>query len=169
MPRMQDIYKLDPACIAVYPDYKGISRLIGMTIYEEEQDTVPQEFDILERVFKDHDYFFVHIKKTDSYGEDGNFDGKVHVIEELDAQIPRVLALEPDVIVVTGDHSTPALIKSHSWHPLPLLISSRYCRRDRVSRFSEQDCVGGGLGRVPAVSIMPLAMGNALKLMKFGA
>lgn len=169
MPQMQEIYKLNPACIAVYPDYKGVSRLIGMKIHEQGQDTIAQEFDILEQTFADHDFFFVHIKKTDSYGEDGNFDGKVHVIEELDAQIPRLLALKPDVIVVTGDHSTPALLKSHSWHPLPLLIHSNYCRRDGVAEFSERACAAGGLGRIPHVSIMPLAMANALKMLKFGA
>jgi len=169
MPQMPDIYKLNPACIAVYPDYKGVSRLLGMKVHDQGQDSVAQEFDLLEKVYKDHDYFFVHIKKTDSYGEDGNFDGKVHVIEELDAQIPRVLALDPDVIVVTGDHSTPALLKSHSWHPLPLLLHSKYCRRDTVETFSEKACLAGGLGRIAHVSIMPLAMANALKLLKFGA
>ena len=169
IPSMKDIYKLDPAAIAVYPDYRGVARIAGMTILDT-GESVADEFKTLEENFKDFDFFFLHVKKTDSYGEDGNFDAKVHVIEETDALIPRLMALKPDVVVVTGDHSTPALLKNHSWHPVPLLLHSNCCRRDTAAAFNEQECqLRGGLGRIASVSIMPLAMGNALKLLKFGA
>ena len=115
------------------------------------------------------DFFFIHIKWADSAGEDGNYDSKVKIIEQVDEALPALMNLEPDVIVVTGDHSTPALLKEHSWHPLPVLLYSKWCRPDKVSEFSESACVSGGLGRFPATQIMPLAMANALKLSKFGA
>lgn len=168
MPSMQEIYKLTPGAIAVYPDYRGIARLIGMDVLET-GDSIASEFETISDKFKDFDYFFVHIKKTDSYGEDGNFDAKVHVIEELDAQLPSLMKLNPDVLLVTGDHSTPALLKSHSWHPIPVLLHSNCCRRDAVTKFDEQSCLSGGLGRICSVSLMPLAMANALKYAKFGA
>lgn len=168
IPSMRDIYKLDPAAIAVYPDYRGIARIAGMDVIET-GETIAGEFATLEANFNNHDFFFMHIKKTDSYGEDGNFDGKVHIIEEVDALIPRLMALAPDVLLITGDHSTPALLRNHSWHPVPVLLHSKYCRRDAVERFSELDCLRGGLGRIGGVSLMPLAMANALKLIKFGA
>jgi len=111
-------------------------------------------------------YFaFLHIKKTDSYGEDGNFPRKVSVIEEADRLIPVLLELKPDVIAVTGDHSTPCLMKGHSWHPNP----SRYVRTDQSRHFTESECTRGSLGRHPAVDLMLLLLANALKLEKFGA
>ena len=127
------------------------------------------EFDTLEANWQSHDFFYLHIKKTDSYGEDGNFDAKVHIMEQVDEMIPRVMKLKPDVIVITGDHSTPSLTKSHSWHPVPILLHSNLCRRDAVQKFSELDCLSGAIGRIPSVSVMPLAMANAQKLLKFGA
>ncbi|MDY6912078.1 MAG: phosphoglycerate mutase, partial [Chloroflexota bacterium] len=116
-----------------------------------------------------HDFFYVHIKQTDSSGEDGDFDRKVKVLEEADVLLPRLLELKPDVLVVTGDHSTPAMLKGHSWHPVPILLHADHCRPDGAREFSESACVTGGLGRISAVDIMPLAMANALKLNKFGA
>ncbi len=168
IPKMADVTKMNPGCIAVYPDYKGIARIIGMQVYEA-GETVADEVECLKENFADHDFFYLHVKKTDSYGEDGNFDAKVHVIEELDAALPGIVGLKPDVIMVTGDHSTPALLKSHSWHPVPVLLNSDVCRRDAETRFDELACVSGGLGRVPSVSLMPLMMSNAAKLLKFGA
>jgi 2,3-bisphosphoglycerate-independent phosphoglycerate mutase len=131
--------------------------------------TIEDEFTTLEQSYAKHDFFFLHVKGTDSAGEDGDFERKVRVIEQVDRALPRLTAIEPDVIVITGDHSTPAVLKGHSWHPVPVLLYSRWCRPDRVSEFSEVACLSGGLGIFPATQIMPLAMANALKLDKFGA
>lgn len=168
-PRLPDIYGIRPAAIAGYPMYRGVSRLIGMKILET-TDELDQKLDTLEAHGDDFDFFFLHVKKSDSAGEDGDFDRKVELIEEVDKKIPRMLGLGPDVTVVTGDHSTPAVLKSHSWHPVPVLLHSRYCRPDGVDRFGERSCMGGGLGpRMPATDLMPLALANALRLKKFGA
>lgn len=168
LPSMRDVYRLTPAAVAVYPDYRGIARFIGMDVLEP-GETIPEEIKILLANYGKYDFFYLHFKKTDSKGEDGDFDGKVHAIEEVDKNLPELLGKEPDVVVLTGDHSTPALLKSHSWHPLPVIIRSKYCRRDGVTRFTERNCAGGGLGRIRAVELMPLAMANGLKLLKFGA
>jgi len=168
LPTFQELYRLNPAAIASYPMYRGLSKLAGMKVLETGA-TIRDEIDTLKQHFAEHDYFFVHVKKTDSSGEDGDFDAKVSVLEELDALLPRVLELEPDVIVVSGDHSTPAVLKAHSWHPVPVVLYSKWCRPDGVKEFSERACMSGGLGRFPAMEIMPLAMANALKLAKFGA
>ncbi len=167
-PTMDEIYKLKPAAIASYPMYRGLARLVGMEVLETGAG-IEQEFMTLNQHYADYDFFFLHIKGTDSAGEDGDFDRKVKVIEETDRALSSLISLEPDVIVVTGDHSTPALLKGHSWHPVPVLLYSKWCRRDRVGEFSESACLSGGLGRFPATQIMPLAMANALKLTKFGA
>ena len=132
-------------------------------------EKLPQLMDCLEKHYHDYTFFFIHVKKTDSYGEDGNFEAKVKIIEETDELVPRILKLGPEVIAVTGDHSTPALLKSHSWHPLPLLVRSPNCRPDDIKEFSERACIKGGLGRIPTTALMPIAMANALKLAKFGA
>ncbi|MCG3199757.1 MAG: 2,3-bisphosphoglycerate-independent phosphoglycerate mutase [Candidatus Omnitrophica bacterium] len=169
LPSFQDLYHLNPTSIAVYPMYKGVSRLAGMTVQEHGQETPADEFAILEKVWNNFDYFFIHIKKTDSYGEDGNFEGRVHVLEEVDALIPRLRALNPDVIAVTGDHSTPSPLKSHSWHPVPLMIYSKHCRADRVEGFNETALLAGGLGTIHGTSILPLMLANGKRLAKFGA
>jgi 2,3-bisphosphoglycerate-independent phosphoglycerate mutase len=168
LPTMSDIYKLKPAAIAVYPMYRGLAKLVGMQLLKT-GTTVKEEFDTLKQNYADYDFFFIHIKGTDSAGEDGDFDRKASVIEEIDKALPALTGLKPDVIVVSGDHSTPALLKSHSWHPVPVLLYSKWCHADRVGEFSESACTMGGLGRFPATQIMPLAMANALKLNKFGA
>jgi 2,3-bisphosphoglycerate-independent phosphoglycerate mutase len=168
LPTMSEVYKLKPAAIAAYPMYRGLAKLVGMQVLETGV-AVTEELATLKQNYKNYDFFFVHIKGTDSAGEDGDFDGKVRIIEEVDKALPGLTSLEPDVIVVTGDHSTPALLKGHSWHPVPILLYSRWCRADRVGEFSESACILGGLGRFPATQIMPLAMANALKLTKFGA
>ena len=170
LPQMQEIYKLNPVCIAAYPMYRGLAKLVGMKLVDiPSTATVSDEFDALESIWGKHDYYFIHIKKTDSAGEDGDFEKKLHVIEELDAQIPRLRALEPDVIIVTGDHSTPWQMKSHSWHPLPTILWSEVCRRDPQTSFGENSCLAGSLGRINAVDLMPLALANAGKLLKYGA
>jgi len=168
LPTMGEIYQLKPAVIASYTMYRGLAKSVGMKILET-GTTVEDEFATLKQNYANYDFFFIHIKETDLAGEDGNFDRKVRVIEQIDKALPNLTDLEPDVIVVTGDHSTPALLKGHSWHPVPVLLYSKWCRPDKASNFSESACVSGGLGRFPATQIMPLAMANALKLNKFGA
>jgi len=167
-PTMGEIYHLKPAAIAGYPMYRGLARLVGMEVMET-RTSIEDEFATLKQNYTHYDFFFLHIKGTDSAGEDGDFERKAKIIEQVDKALPELISLQPDVIVVTGDHSTPALLKGHSWHPVPVLLYSKWCRRDRVSEFSESACVLGGLGRFSATQIMPLAMANALKLTKFGA
>ncbi len=168
LPTMKELFKLTPAAIATYPMYKGLAKLVGMDILET-GESLSDEIKTLQDNFSRYDFFYLHIKKTDSYGEDGNFEQKIKVIEEVDKYIPEVLALKPDVLVVTGDHSTPALMKGHSWHPNPFMLFSKYIRVDEVKQFNEKECVKGGLGRFSAVDVLPLMMANALKLQKFGA
>jgi 2,3-bisphosphoglycerate-independent phosphoglycerate mutase len=168
LPTMTDIYKLKPAAIASYPMYRGLAKVVGMEVLKTSA-TIEDEFETLKKNFEYYDFFFVHIKETDSAGEDGDFNRKVASLEHIDKVLPALTELKPDVIVVTGDHSTPALLKGHSWHPVPLLLYSRWCRPDAVNRFSEQTCIYGGLGHLSATDIVPLAMANALKLEKFGA
>jgi 2,3-bisphosphoglycerate-independent phosphoglycerate mutase len=168
-PSFPDVFCMKSAAIAAYPMYRGLARLIGMDLLETGQ-TISDEFSTLEKNWDDYDFFFVHIKKVDSSGEDGEFNRKVSIIEEVDKEIPRLMKLNPDVIIVTGDHSTPSLLKAHSWHPVPVLIYSQHCRPDNVEKFGERNCVTGGLGpRLPAIDLMPIAMANALRLEKFGA
>ena len=167
-PSLIEIYKLKPAAIASYPMYRGLARLVGMEVLETGTG-IGDEFKTLKRNYANYDFFFLHIKETDTAGEDGDFDRKVAVIEQIDNALPELLSVQPDVIVVTSDHSTPALLGGHSWHPVPALLYSKWCRSDKVSEFSESACIAGGLGRFPATQIMPLAMANALKLAKFGA
>lgn len=167
-PGLPDIYGLKAAALANYPMYRGAARLVGMDILESEDFTA--SLSMLKSVWSEYDFFFVHFKPTDSAGEDGDFDRKVSLIEEVDAKIVEILHLEPEVICITGDHSTPSAMRAHSWHPVPLMIGSPYCRPDDVRRFSETACIAGGLGpRFPAPSILPLLMANGLRLEKFGA
>lgn len=167
-PSMKERYGLHSLAIATYPMYRGISRLVGMTVLSEVHN-LKEEFQALTDHFSDYDFFYLHVKQTDSRGEDGNFDAKVAVIEEVDQYLPQVLALKPDVLVVTGDHSTPAKMAGHSWHPLPLILHSKYCLIDAVKKFDEVSCLGGALGRMRSVDLMPLALANARRLSKFGA
>ncbi len=166
----QDRYGLKSACVAVYPMYKGVAQLVGMDVIDVVGETPADEFTALAKVWDQYDFFFVHIKKTDSYGEDGNFDAKVHVIETVDEAIPQLLKLKPDVLIITGDHSTPAKLKSHSWHPVPFLLSApETVRTDDQVQFGETACAKGGLGTFSALDAMPLALGHALRLNKYGA
>ncbi|NPV53490.1 MAG: 2,3-bisphosphoglycerate-independent phosphoglycerate mutase [Firmicutes bacterium] len=168
IPTMGEIFKLTPAAIATYPMYRGVARLVGMEVIPT-GTTIEDEFRTLEENYGRYDFFYVHVKETDSSGEDGKFQRRVEIIEELDRSIPRLTALDPDVIIITGDHSTPARLKAHSWHPVPVLLYSRWCRPDGISSFGERECRLGSLGRFPTLGVMPLAMANALKLMKYGA
>lgn len=168
LPTMPEVYALKPAAIAAYPMYHGLAKLVGMKLLDTGA-TIAEEMDTLKKNYKDYDFFFLHIKGTDSAGEDGDFERKLKLIEEVDKSLPVLTGLKPEVIVVTGDHSTPARLKGHSWHPLPVVIHSEWCRPDRVGEFSESACISGGLGRFPATQLMTLAMAHALKLNKFGA
>jgi 2,3-bisphosphoglycerate-independent phosphoglycerate mutase len=168
-PSFEKVFGLRAAAIAAYPMYRGVAKLVGMDVLTTGVP-IGEELETLKTHWKDYDYFFFHVKPTDSAGEDGDFDRKVRLIEEVDAVVPQLLALEPDVLLVTGDHSTPSLLKYHSWHPVPVLLWSRHCRTDGVDRFGERACMAGGLGpRIPAVDLMPLAQANAMRLEKFGA
>lgn len=169
LPAMKDVYGLRAAAVAAYPMYRGVARLVGMDVLPT-GESMEEEAHTLEAHWEGYDFFFFHVKKTDSSGEDGDFEGKAAVIEQVDrVVIPALVRLRPDVLVITGDHSTPALLRSHSWHPVPVLLHSRHCRSDAATAFSERECARGGLGRLPATDIMPLAMANALRLTKFGA
>jgi len=167
-PSMKERYGLNSLAIAAYPMYRGISRLVGMTVLSQ-VSSLPEELQALTDHFAQYDFFYLHVKQTDSRGEDGNFDAKVAVIEEVDRYIPGVLALRPDVLVVTGDHATPAKMAGHSWHPLPILLHSQYCLIDGVKKFDEVSCIGGSLGRMRSVDLLPLALAHARRLTKFGA
>ncbi len=168
LPSYQEVYGLRAAAIAVYPMYKGLARLVGMDIVGQAQ-TLAEQMTILEQNWSKYDFFFLHYKYTDSTGEDGNFAAKVKKIEEFDAAIPRVTALKPKVLIVTGDHSTPSYLKSHSWHPVPTLLVSDCCRPDGHTTFGENTTVRGGLGQFEAMHLMTLALANAGRLAKYGA
>jgi len=168
-PKFPDVWGIKSLAIAMYPMYRGVSKVVGMTVMPP-AESMSHEISMLEENWKDYDFFFVHIKKTDSYGEDGNFKGKVHIIEEVDTLLPRILALNPDVLIITGDHSTPAKLKSHSWHPIPTMLYAKDVRPDGITSFGERACLHGSLGaRFDANELMPLALALAGRLEKFGA
>ncbi len=166
--KMQTRFKLNPVAIATYPMYCGLAKLVGMDILKTGMN-IEDKIETLKNNWEKYDFFYVHIKKTDSFGEDGNFEKKVRKIEKIDEYIPKFLSLNPDVFVITGDHSTPASLRSHSWHPNPFLLYSKWVISDRATRFTERECMLGGLGRFKAVDAVPLMLANALKLKKFGA
>jgi 2,3-bisphosphoglycerate-independent phosphoglycerate mutase len=168
LPSYREVYGLRAAAIAVYPMYKGLARLVGMDIIGSAQ-SLAEQIDTLEKNWNDYDFFFIHFKYTDSTGEDGNFQAKVARIEELDAILPRIVKLNPNVLIVTGDHSTPSYLKSHSWHPVPTLLVSDCCRPDPHKAFNESTCITGGLGQFEAQYLMALAMSNAGRMGKYGA
>jgi 2,3-bisphosphoglycerate-independent phosphoglycerate mutase len=165
---MQEVYGLRGAAIAVYPMYKGLARLVGMEVVDA-GSTLEDQVQTLERIWSQYDFFFLHYKYTDSTGEDGNFAAKVEMIERLDSILPRIRALGPDVLIVTGDHSTPSKLRSHSWHSVPTLLWAPTCRPDQVVEFGETYCLRGGLGQFQAMYLMPLALAHAGRLGKYGA
>ena len=168
-PTMSEAFGLKAAAIAAYPMYRGLGKLIGMDVLPTGTE-LEEEFETLKANWDKYDFFYLHVKPIDSAGEDGDFDRKVEWIEKVDALVPDLVRLKPDVLVVTGDHSTPSALKSHSWHPVPVLLWSADCRRDPVTSFGERACMAGGLGaNIAAVNLMPLALANAGRLEKFGA
>ncbi|MBI3912734.1 MAG: 2,3-bisphosphoglycerate-independent phosphoglycerate mutase [Chloroflexi bacterium] len=169
IPTFRDVYGMRAAAIAVYSMYRGLARTLGMNVLKVDGETIADEFTTLEKNWRAFDFFYLHVKKTDSSGEDGDFLKKARVIEELDEQLPRLMALQPDVVIVGSDHSTPAILKAHSWHPVPVMLYSRYCRADGIAEYGERACARGSLGRVRSKEIMPIALANALRTTKFGA
>jgi 2,3-bisphosphoglycerate-independent phosphoglycerate mutase len=168
IPSLQALYKLSPLAVAVYPDYKGVSRLVGMDAIEDLAD-LDSQARALALNWGTHDFFFVHHKYTDSRGEDGDFDAKVKEIEKVDAFLPKLLELKPDVLIVTGDHSTPAVSKAHTAHPVPFLINGREIRPDGAQGFGERECARGVWGVIPGTMLLRIALSCAGKLKKFGA
>jgi 2,3-bisphosphoglycerate-independent phosphoglycerate mutase len=165
---MQEIYGLRAVAIAVYPMYRGLARLVGMEVADA-GSTLSEQMETLARLWDQYDFFFLHYKYTDSTGEDGNFAAKVEMIEKLDLELPKIRALGPDVLIVTGDHSTPSKMRSHSWHPVPTLLLAETARTDGATEFSESACLRGGLGQFQAMHLMALAMAHAGRLGKYGA
>ena len=168
IPSYEEVYGLKAAAIASYPMYKGLAQLVGMEIVGR-STTLEEEVEVLADVWDDYDFFFVHFKYTDSRGEDGDFEAKVKMVEELDKAVPSITRLGPDVLVVTGDHSTPATLASHSWHPVPVVLSAKDCRCDPCVKFGETEALKGGFGHFNAVHLMPIALAHAGRLAKFGA
>ncbi|MFM7115574.1 MAG: 2,3-bisphosphoglycerate-independent phosphoglycerate mutase [Planctomycetota bacterium] len=168
LPSFEEVYGLRAAAIAVYPMYKGLAQLVGMQLVGSAK-TLAEQVDVLRDNWDKYDFFFLHYKYTDSTGEDGNFAEKVRQIENLDAVMPRIAELSPAVLIVTGDHSTPSYLKSHSWHPVPTLLVSDCCRPDGCREFSESAALRGGLGQFAAKYLMPLALSNAGRMEKYGA
>jgi 2,3-bisphosphoglycerate-independent phosphoglycerate mutase len=169
LPTYQELFGLRAAAIAVNGMYRGVAKLVGMTVLPVDGDTLADEFTALEMNWHDFDFFYLHVKKTDTAGEAGDFLRKVGIIEEVDALMPRLMALKPDVVIVGGDHSSPALLQSHSWHPVPTLLYGKYARADGIAEFGEHACARGSLGVLPAKDVMPIALANAQRIAKFGA
>jgi len=169
IPNFKEIYKLKACAIATYPMYKGLAKLVGMDVIDVNGYSIKDEIEILKKIYEYYDFIYLHIKKTDSYGEDGDFDGKVKIIEEFDSHIPEILSLNFDTICITGDHSTPVLMKSHSFHPVPTLIKSQFVFKGFSNRFNERECLKGELGMIRGEDIMPLLLAHSRRLKKFGA
>ncbi|MEO0072410.1 MAG: 2,3-bisphosphoglycerate-independent phosphoglycerate mutase [candidate division WOR-3 bacterium] len=168
LPSISERYQLKPAAIATYPMYKGIARLLGMEVLTT-YETWSDEIETLQKNYQNFDFIYLHFKEIDIKGEDGDFDGKVKLIEQFDNLLPQILELNFDVVCITSDHSTPAILKSHSWHPNPFLLYSPYVIGDDLEKFSERTCARGSLGIFPQTKVMPLLLAHSLKLNKFGA
>jgi phosphoglycerate mutase (EC 5.4.2.1) len=169
MKSFEERFGLKACAIAVYPMYRGLASLVGMDVINFEGSSIEDEIETLRSLWNDYDFFFLHIKKTDSYGEDGNWEGKVKVIEEFDKNLPKILGLKPSVLVITGDHSTPSVLKGHSWHPVPVLLKSDYVLGGTSQRFTERECLKGELGTFPAKKLINLMLAHSLRLAKYGA
>lgn len=170
-PKMAEVFGLKAAAIASYPMYKGLAALVGMEVLpvEGEGDAHEGKLKTLWENWEGFDFFYLHFKKTDAKGEDGDFWGKVQEIERFDALLPEILSLKPDVLAITGDHSTPARLKAHSWHPVPLLLQAPYLRKDEARRFTEGEAQRGSLGHLRGMELMPLLLAHAGRLLKYGA
>lgn len=168
IPSFMESFGLNALAVAIYPMYRGLAKLVGMDTPPVEGD-IREEIDFMKRKYDDYDFFFLHVKKVDSYGEDGNFEAKAGKLEEFDSYLPEILELKPDVLVITGDHSTPSIMKGHSWHPVPVLLYSDLVLGGLSMAFSEREFAGGELGILPAYNILPLALANAGRLKKFGS
>jgi 2,3-bisphosphoglycerate-independent phosphoglycerate mutase len=168
LPRFPDVYRFRAAAIAAYPMYRGLAKLVGMDVLKTGA-TFTDEIATLREHWDAYDFFFVHYKDTDKAGEDGDFDAKVAALERFDAALAAIVALAPDVLVVSGDHATPSILAAHGWQPVPVLVKSAYSGADPVTTFSERACAAGTLGLMPAHHLMPIVMANALRLTKFGA
>lgn len=170
LPQFPEIYGLKAGCVAVYPMYRGVARLVGMEVLEFEEETPRAEFRTAAENLHDFDFMFVHIKKPDSLGEDGDFQAKSDYLSLVDQALPDLLGAHPDVLAVTGDHSTPAKLRYHSWHPVPTLLwAPETARPDLQTAYGETRCLAGGLGLLPAFELMPLLMAHARRLEKYGA
>ena len=167
LPPMGQIYRINPAGIAAYPMYRGLATVANMRIIPTGH-TFSDEVDTLHEEFENHDFFFIHYKPADAAGEDGDFEAKVQALEDLDPLIPRIRELNPDVLMVAGDHSTPAIMAAHSWHPVPFMLHSKLTRGEGVPGFDERACNTGSIGSIPATYVMLLAMSHAGKLTKYG-
>ncbi len=167
LPAMGEVYRLNPAAIAAYPMYRGLATVAGMRVIRTGH-TFADEVETLRENFESHDFFFIHYKPADAAGEDGDFDAKVKRLEELDPLIPAIRELEPDVLMVAGDHATPAITAGHSWHPVPFMLHSWLTKGEGVSAFNERTCAQGSIGRIPATNAMLLALSHAGKMTKFG-
>ena len=168
LPCLPDILQLRAGAIAGYPMYRGLAKLVGMTVLDT-GSTFDDEIETLREHWDEFDFFFIHYKPADSAGEDGDFYAKVAALEAFDRAVPRLQELSPDVLIVAGDHSTPAVLASHSWHPVPFLLSSKWVQRDGARAFDERACRAGSLGIFPAVEALPLAMAHAQRFSKYGA
>lgn len=169
LPSLKDRFALKGVCIADYPMYRGVSRLIGMDVVDR-PGGLDQRFEALASIYgDDYNFYFIHVKKTDSLGEDADFDSKVAKLEQVDGLLPQITALNPDVLVVTADHSTPAVMGRHSWHPVPVMVKGKYARVDAVDRFDDYACAQGMLGLRPGTHLMGLALANAGRMQKYGA
>jgi 2,3-bisphosphoglycerate-independent phosphoglycerate mutase len=168
IPLFEDRYKLKPACLAVYPMYKGLAQLVGMKKIEGPQ-TIAEQFERYLTEYDHYDFFFIHYKYTDKAGEDGNFAAKKKAIEDFDAALPILLKKKPDVLAITGDHSTPVAVKGHSWHPQPVLLHSAVSGWDKLERFTETGANSGSLGVFEAKYLIRLMQANAKMFDKFGA
>jgi 2,3-bisphosphoglycerate-independent phosphoglycerate mutase len=169
LPSFEERYGLHAAAIAVNGMYRGVARLVKMQVLDVQGVTLEAELNTLKQNWSFFDFFYLHVKKTDTLGEQGDFDGKAAAIEEVDSALPRILELNPQVLIVTGDHSSPAVLKFHSWHPVPLMLYSPLVRPDGIAEFGERACARGSLGILSATYVMPLALANAQRLAKYGA
>jgi 2,3-bisphosphoglycerate-independent phosphoglycerate mutase len=168
-PKFGELFGLRAAALSDYPIYRGLSHLIGMDLLDGGK-TFGERLAAMNAHWTDYDFFFINVQQIERAAELGDFGQKVRLIEEVDIELPRLLGLKPDVLAVTGDHAAPAYMRSHSWHPVPIMISSRFCGPDSVDRFGERACMQGGLGaNFPAVQLMPLMLANAMRLKRYGA